>query len=100
MCKKAVAESCVECPRCRADLSLLVDYVGHLQDGLVRAEQLTRKGDLGEAVWTYLEVLELDPDNAVARRQVNRVATAVRQFDRAAIGRIRVRPCPRPGIGR
>src|SRR5260370_11343556 len=87
MCKKAGAESCLECPRCRADLSILVDYVSHLQDGLARAAQLTRKGDLGEAVWTYLEVLEVDPDNAVARRQVNRVAAAVRQFDRAASGR-------------
>jgi hypothetical protein len=87
MCKKTVAESSLECPRCRADLSILVDYVSHLQDGLMRAEGLTRRGDLGEAVWAYLEVLEVDPDNAVARRQVNRVAAAVRQFDRAAIGR-------------
>ena len=41
-------------------------------------------GELGDAVWKYLEVLEVDPDNAVARRQVGRVATAVRQFDEKA----------------
>jgi hypothetical protein len=32
-------------------------------------------------------VLEVDPDNALARRQVGQVATAVRQFDRTAPGR-------------
>ena len=87
MCKKELAEWSSACPRCRADLSILVDYVGHLQDGLARADELTRQGELGEAVWAYLEVLEVDPDNAQARRQVSKVATAVRQFDRAAIGR-------------
>src|SRR5205085_1090944 len=35
----------------------------------------------------YLEVLEVDPDNETARRQVGRVAAAVRQFDRLAPGR-------------
>jgi hypothetical protein len=87
MCKKELAEWSSECPRCRADLSILVDYVSHLQDGLVRADELTRQGELGEAVWAYLEVLEVDPDNARARQQISKVATAVRQFDRAAIGR-------------
>jgi hypothetical protein len=76
-----------ECPRCRADLSLLVDYVEHLQDGLAQAEALTRAGELGEAVWAYLSVLEVDPDNARARRQVGQVATAVRQFDQSEPGR-------------
>ena len=87
MCKKELAEWAGECPRCRADLSILVDYVGHLEDGLVRAEALTRQGELAEAVWKYLEVLEVDPDNARARQQVSKVASAVRQFDRAAVGR-------------
>ena len=36
MCKKEVAEHALTCPRCRADLSILVDYVSHLQGGLVR----------------------------------------------------------------
>jgi hypothetical protein len=91
MCKKQLAEWTSECPRCRADLSILVDYVGCLHDGLVRADASTRRGELGEAVWAYLEVLEVDPDNAVARKQVMQVATAVRQFDRAARGRRWVR---------
>ena len=38
-------------------------------------------------MWAYLEVLEVDPDNAAARRQVGQVATAVRQFDFTAPGR-------------
>jgi hypothetical protein len=70
-----------------ADLDLLVDYVSHLQGGLERAENLTRAGELGQAVWAYLEVLEVDPDNVPARRQVGQVATAVRQFDLSAPGR-------------
>jgi hypothetical protein len=87
LCKREIAEDVRECPRCRADLSLLVDYVEHLQDGLSSAEARTRAGDLEGAVWAYLEVLEVDPDNAVARRQVARVASAVRQFDRIASGK-------------
>jgi hypothetical protein len=87
MCKKTLPESTQQCPRCSTDLSLLTDYVEHLHDGVARADDLTRQGQLDEAVWAYLEVLEVDPDNAVARRQVGRVATAVREFDRAAPGR-------------
>jgi hypothetical protein len=86
-CTKALAELSRECPYCKADLELLVDYVGQLQTGLERAEKLTREGELGQAVWAYLSVLEVDPDNPVARRQVGQVATAVRQFDRTAPGR-------------
>jgi hypothetical protein len=87
MCKKSVRLESRECPTCRTDLSLLVTYVDHLEEGLARAEELTRAGELGEAVWAYLAVLEVDPDNAEARRQVGQVAAAVRQFDRIALGR-------------
>ncbi len=87
MCKNSVQLSSRECPTCRTDLSLLVDYVDHLEEGLAGAEALTRAGQLGEAVWAYLAVLEVDPNNAEAKRQVGQVAAAVRQFDRIAVGR-------------
>src|SRR3954454_10068307 len=87
MCKKKLRGLEKECVNCKTDVSLLVDYVENLQDGLVRAEALTKAGELGEAVWAYLEVLEVDPDNATARRRVGQVVTAVRQFDNAAPGR-------------
>src|SRR6516165_970792 len=87
MCKKTLPEDTPRCPRCSTDLSLLTDYVEQLHDGVARADALTRQGQLGEAVWAYLEVLEVDPDNATARRQVGQVVTAVRQFDQAAPGR-------------
>src|SRR6516165_7093535 len=87
MCKKTLRQLARQCPTCRSDLSLLVDYVEHLDGGLRQAEALTRAGELGEAVWAYLQVLEVDPDNPEARRQVGEVAAAVRQFDRAAPGR-------------
>jgi hypothetical protein len=86
-CTKPLEELARRCPSCQADLDLLVEYVNQLDDGLRQAEALTREGELDGAVWKYLEVLEVDPDNATARRQVGKVATAVRQFDRLAPGR-------------
>lgn len=87
MCKKKLRGMEKECLNCRADVSLLIHYVEDLREGLARAEALTRAGELGEAVWAYLSVLEVDPDNAQARRQVGKVATAVRQFDQTSPGR-------------
>jgi hypothetical protein len=87
MCKKKLRGLERECLNCRTDVSLLVDYVENLREGLTQAEALTRQGELGEAVWTYLTVLEVDPDNTTARRQVGKVVTAVRQFDQTAPGR-------------
>jgi hypothetical protein len=84
LCKKSLPAQERRCRTCQTDVSLLVDYVGRLEEGLARAETHTRRGELGAAVWAYLEVLDVDPDNATARRQVGQVAAAVRQFDRAA----------------
>jgi len=83
MCKKPVEETSRECPSCRADLTLLTNFVDNVRQGLQRAEEHLRAGRLAPAVWAYLEVLEVDPENAAAREQVGQVATAVRQFDRA-----------------
>jgi hypothetical protein len=86
MCKKPVPDIARHCPRCSTDLSLLTDFIGNLRTSLDKAQALTRDGRLGDAVWAYLEVLEVDPENLTAREQVGRVVTAVRQFDRAAPG--------------
>jgi hypothetical protein len=86
-CGKALERLERACPRCRTDLSLLIEYTDNLQEGIEKAEAAVRSGELGEAVWAYLSVLEVDPDNSEAKRQVGQVAAAVRQFDRIAVGR-------------
>jgi hypothetical protein len=96
-CSKPLVSLSRQCPSCRADLDLLVDYVNDLQSNLYRAEQLTRAGELGQAMWAYLEVLEVEPDNATARQQVGQIATAVRQFDRTAPGRRWIQGLPVQG---
>lgn len=83
MCKKAMPARTNPCSRCRTDLTLLVDYMDNLDEHLSKAESALAAGELGDAVWAYLNVLETDPEHPVARKQVNRVATAVRQFDEA-----------------
>lgn len=80
-CNKPLPELVRRCPSCQADLDLLVDLAGQMRGTLDRAEALTRQGELGQAMWTYLEVLEADPGNPAARKQIAHVATAVRQFD-------------------
>src|SRR5439155_14231855 len=86
-CTKPLRDFTRRCPSCQADLDLLVDYVSHLQGGLERAENLVKAGELGQAIWAYLEVLEVDPDNPTARKQIGMVVTAVRQFDTIMPGR-------------
>src|SRR5262249_9562444 len=83
MCKKSLEPAASPCPRCRTDLTLLVDFMSNLDEHLSKAEAALKAGELGDAVWAYLNVLETDPDHAEARKQVSRVATAVRQFDEA-----------------
>jgi hypothetical protein len=73
---------------------LLVDYVANLAVSLEHAELMVREGRLAEAIFAYLEVLDVDPENAEARRQVGLVAAAVRSFDSAPPGKRRYR---RPG---
>lgn len=87
MCRDMLPDDMRKCRKCQTDLSLLSDYVSHLRAGLSQADALTKTGELGEAVWAYLAVLEVDPDNTTARRQVGKVVTAVRQFDQTAPGR-------------
>jgi hypothetical protein len=87
MCKKTLPVDARSCPRCTADLTLLTDFLGNLRTNLSRADSLTREGRLGDAVWAYLEVLEVDPENPAAREQVGKVVTAVRQFDHASPSR-------------
>src|SRR5262245_31426778 len=80
-CNKDLVELPRKCPSCKADLDMLVDFVSNLHGRLEQADNLTRAGELGQAMWAYLEVLEVDPGNPAARRQVSQVATAVRAFD-------------------
>lgn len=83
MCKKQLEPAATPCPRCRTDLNMLVDYMNNLDEHLQKAEAAVKAGEIGDAVWAYLNVLETDPEHPVARRQVTKVATAIRQFDEA-----------------
>ena len=87
MCRELLSDEARQCRKCQTDLTLLADYVTHLRAGLAQADACTRAGELGDAVWAYLAVLEVEPDNTTARRQVGKVVTAVRQFDQSAPGR-------------
>jgi hypothetical protein len=93
-CNKPLATLVRRCPTCQADLDLLVDFAGQLQRGIEKADALARSGDLPKSIWAYLEVLEADPDNPTARRQVAQVVTAIRQFDLSSPERRRAAGLP------
>ena len=44
MCRELLPDEVRKCRKCQTDLSLLADYVAHLQEGLVQAEAMTRAG--------------------------------------------------------
>ena len=78
-CTKPLREITRRCPSCQADLDLLVDYVSHLQGGLAARRISIKAGELGQAIWAYLEVLEVDPDNPQSHASRSaRWSTAVR----------------------
>ncbi len=87
LCKKVIEPVAAHCPRCQTDLSLLCEVRDRVGEGLARADACLKAGSLDGAVWAYLEVLEVDPDNPLARQQVARVVTAVRHFEQVAPSR-------------
>ena len=89
VCKKPLADPAPQCPRCRADLSVLADIMKDVRTLLDKAAAQARDGQLGAAVRAYLDVLDVDPANAAARAALGDVITAVRGVERA---RRRVRP--------
>src|SRR4051812_21615482 len=88
MCRKAVEPAATPCPRCRADLTLLVDYMANLDEHLAKADAALKAGEIGDAVFAYLNVLEVEPAHPTARKQVGQVVSAVRRFDGAKRGRV------------
>jgi hypothetical protein len=95
-CKKTHFQLLRQCPTCQADLSLLADFLAGVQNGLSGAETHLRNGELGQAVRAYLDVLEIDPENATAQSRMAEWAWAVRHFDRPPRQRRRRRRKPPP----
>ena len=89
VCKKQLADPSPQCPRCQADLSVLADVMKDVQALVDKAAAQARDGQLGAAVKTYLDVLDVDPANAVALAALGDVVTAIRGAERV---RRRVRP--------
>jgi hypothetical protein len=81
-CKKTVAVPIQRCGSCQTDLTLLSGFVHGLAGTVDKAEALLRAGELAAAVREYLAILEVDPENAVARKRVAELAAIVRHFDR------------------
>ena len=46
MCKKSLEPAASPCPRCRTDLTLLVDYMSNLDEHLNKADAALRAGEL------------------------------------------------------
>src|SRR4051812_42754932 len=90
VCKKPLADPpAPQCPRCQADLSVLADIMKDVRTLLDKASAQARNGQLGAAVRTYLDVLDVDPANAAAHAALGDVLTALR-----GVGRVRRRVRP------
>jgi hypothetical protein len=82
LCKTTLPAPTPRCPRCQTDLSLLADFVTDLKTLLDKADAHRRAGEIADAVQGYLDVLEVDPTNAVARGGLGPVLLAVRTIER------------------
>jgi hypothetical protein len=78
LCQKELTEPEPRCPRCQADVSLLVDFVTDLKTLLDKADVHRRAGEIAPAVQAYLDVLDVDPANADARAALGPVLVALR----------------------
>ena len=84
LCKAEVPDATPRCPRCQADLSLLANFVNDLSTLLEKADAHRRAGEIAPAVQAYLDVLEVDPANAVARDALGPVLRAMRTAERVS----------------
>jgi hypothetical protein len=84
LCKKVVEVPARTCPRCQADLSLLVDLVTEVQKLLAQAEAHRKAGEVAPAVEAYLAVLDVDPTNADARAAVGPILRGIHTAQRVA----------------
>src|SRR3954469_13239770 len=83
VCKKPLADPpAPQCPRCQADLSVLADIMKDVRTLLDKADAQAKAGQLGAAVKTYLDVLDVDPANAAAHAALGDVLTALRGAER------------------
>jgi hypothetical protein len=90
MCKTELPAPTPRCPRCQTDLSLLADFVTDLKTLLDKADAHRRGGEIALAVQAYLNVLEVDPSNSVARDTVGPALIAARTIERMSQPRERL----------
>ncbi|MFO0809217.1 MAG: hypothetical protein U0746_11370 [Gemmataceae bacterium] len=77
LCQKVIDPPAATCPRCRADLVLLVDHANAVRSGLEGTETHEKARDVAADLQAYLEVLAVDPTNVEANAALAPVAAAL-----------------------
>ncbi len=66
LCQKEIDPPAAECPRCRADVSLLADHLTTVRDQVSDAAH-PKAAEVATALSNFLELAAYDPNHAEAR---------------------------------
>jgi hypothetical protein len=78
LCQKEIDQPAAECPRCRADVSLLVEHAAEVKAACERTDSHPRAAEVAAAIRTHLERLSVDPADDEAYAALEPVIASLR----------------------
>lgn len=87
LCQKEIDPPAAACPRCRADVSLLVEHAAEVNSMREQSLSQPKAAEIASAIQTYLERLATNPADDEAYVALTPVLTALRSPARESFPR-------------